>query len=49
MVYDAAAYLLFDGAALYNLSEFCPDFDALDVAAERIARFRNRKKVRAQA
>ena len=49
MVYDAAAYLLFDGAALYNLSEFCPDFDALDVAAERIARFRNREKVRAQA
>lgn len=48
MVYDAAAYLLFDGAALYNLPELCPNSEALNVAAERIERIRYIQAARTQ-
>jgi hypothetical protein len=41
-VYDAAAYLLFENAALYNLPDICPHPDALKIAAERIARTQRR-------
>ena len=40
MVYDAAAYLLFEGSAHYNLPDLCPNLDALDIAAAQISRHR---------
>lgn len=43
-VYDAAAFLLFENAALYNLPETCPHPDALKIAAERIARTQRRSE-----
>ncbi len=43
MVYDAAAYLLFEGSAHFNLPDLCPNLDALDVAAAIIARHRHKK------
>lgn len=36
-VYDAPAYLLFEGAAQYNFPGRIPDLDALRIAAARIA------------
>lgn len=42
-VYDAAAYLLFNGAALYNFPGRAPDLDALRIAAERITRHRHKR------
>lgn len=42
-VYDAAAYLLFEGAALYNFPGQPPNLDALQVVAARIARYRNKR------
>jgi hypothetical protein len=44
MVYDAAAYLLFDGAALYNLPELTPNLDAMEIAVQKIAKLMHRKK-----
>lgn len=38
MVYDAAAFLIFDNATLYNLPEICPDPKSLEFVRERIAR-----------
>ena len=43
-VYDAAAYLLFDGAALYNFPGQLPDQDALLIAGAKIGRARARAK-----
>ena len=42
-VYDAAAFLLFDGAALYNFPDQPPDMNALMIAGAKIARFRKRR------
>lgn len=41
-VYDAAAYLLFEGEALYNFPDRLPDQDALLIAATKIAQNRAR-------
>lgn len=43
-VYDAAAYLLFEGAALYNFPGRSPDQEALLIAATKIARYRAKAK-----
>jgi hypothetical protein len=43
MIYDAAAYLLFEGSAHYNLPELCPNMDALEIVAAKITRHRSRK------
>jgi hypothetical protein len=43
-VYDAAAYLLFEGEALYNFPCRSPDQDALMIAATKIARYRAKAK-----
>ena len=43
-VYDAAAYLLFEGEALYNFPGRPPDQDALLIAATKIARYRAKAK-----
>ena len=43
LVYDAAAYLLFENAALYNMPDFCPQPEALKVAQAAVARYRARK------
>jgi hypothetical protein len=42
-VYDAAAFLLFEGAALYNFPDRPPDLEALQIAAARIARHRHKR------
>lgn len=38
LAYDAAAYLLFENAAIYNLPDLCPDPTSLEFVRERIAR-----------
>lgn len=38
ITYDAAAYLLFENAALYNLPDICPDLKALEFVRQRLAR-----------
>lgn len=43
MVYDAAAFLLFDGSGYYNFPDQRPDLIALELARIRIARFQIRK------
>lgn len=43
LVYDAAAYLLFENAALYNMPDLCPEPEALKVAQAAIARYWVRK------
>lgn len=43
-VYDAAAYLIFEGEALYNFPGRSPDQDALMIAATKIARYRARAR-----
>ena len=43
-VYDAAAYLLFEGEALYNFPGRSPDQEALLIAATKIARYRAKAK-----
>jgi hypothetical protein len=43
-VYDAAAYLLFEGEALYNFPGRSPDQEALLIAATKIARSRAKAK-----
>jgi hypothetical protein len=43
-VYDAAAYLLFEGEALYNFPGRPPDHEALLIAATKIARYRAKAK-----
>lgn len=43
LVYDAAAYLLFENAALYNIPDLCPEPEALKIAEAAIARYRMRK------
>ena len=43
-VYDAAAYLLFEGQARYNFPGKSPDQDALVIAATKIARYRAKAK-----
>lgn len=43
LTYDAAAYLLFENAALYNMPDLCPEPEALKVAEAAIARYRVRK------
>lgn len=42
-VYDAAAYLVFDGVAYYNFPDNVPDVEAVQEAAMRLARFRAKK------
>lgn len=37
LAYDAAAYLLFENAALYNLPDSCPDPISLEFVRERIS------------
>lgn len=44
-VYDAAAFLLFEGAAFLNFPDRSPDPDALAIATLKIARSVNRKKL----
>lgn len=46
LVYDAAAYLLFENAALYNIPDLCPEPEALRIAEAAIARYRMRKAKR---
>lgn len=48
LVYDAAAYLLFENAALYNMPDLCPEPEALEVAQAAIARFRRARRERLQ-
>jgi hypothetical protein len=43
-VYDAAAFVLFSGAAHFNFPEDCPNPEALDVALLKIERFKNANK-----
>ncbi len=38
LAYDAAAYLLFENTALYNLPDLCPDPTSLGFVRDRIAR-----------
>jgi hypothetical protein len=47
-VYDAAASLLFDGSGYYNFPDSGPNFDALEIAATRIERFKNWKRRKAE-
>lgn len=42
-VYDAAAFLLFDGAGYYNFPETCPNIEAIQIARARINRFKLKK------
>lgn len=44
LAYDAAAYLLFENAALYNLPDLCPDPKSLEFVRERIALEEARKR-----
>jgi hypothetical protein len=46
LAYDAAAFLLFENTALYNLPDFCPDPKSLDFVRERIAREDDRRRQR---
>ncbi len=48
ITHDAAAYLLFENAALYNLPDICPDLKALEFVRERLARQDARKSKRAK-
>lgn len=48
MVYDAAAYLLFNGAGYYNFPELCPNIEALEIARMRIERFKNTQNQKKQ-
>ena len=43
-VYDAAAFVLFSGAAHFNFPKECPNPEALDVALLKIERFKNVNK-----
>jgi hypothetical protein len=43
-VYDAAAFLLFEGAAFLNFPNKSPDLDALAIARIKISRSQSRKK-----
>ncbi len=47
-VYDAAAFLLFEGAAFLNFPDQSPDLDALAIASVKIAKSINRKKFASQ-
>lgn len=44
LAYDAAAYLLFDNTALYNLPDLCPDPTSLEFVRERILREQGPKR-----
>lgn len=44
LAYDAAAYLLFENAALYNLPDLCPDPKSLEFVRERIAMEASRQR-----
>jgi len=48
-VYDAAAFLLFDGSGYYNFPNQPPDLEALEIAGFRISRFQSFQARKAQS